>query len=187
MQHPLLRHVNIMKKLHLLPLLLLFAFLGCKKDDLPEITRNGTSFLACKINGKPWRSKASESGWFSTSPGLNGGIYGDDLDTTLYIHLYASDGGSNIIIFIPYLKEVKLETHLLDKHVECEYPACFYNVKYMSLNNQYFTDSNAIGSLTIKFRYPETRELGGTFEFQAINKEGKRINVTDGRFYLKKS
>ena len=175
-----------MKKLHLLPLLFLFAFLGCKKDDLPEITRGGPSFLACKINGKPWRSKASESGWFSTSPGLNGGIYVEQGDTTRFIYLYASDGGSNIIIFIPRLKEVKTEMHLLDKHVECEYPACFYNVKYMSLDNKYFTDSTASGLITITLRYPETYEIGGTFEFQAINKEGKRINVREGRFYQKK-
>ena len=175
-----------MKKLHLLPLLLLFAFLGCKKDDLPEITRGGPSFLACKINGKPWRSKASESGWFSTSSGLNGGIYVSAYDTTLYINLNASDGANVISIFIPALKDVYTETHVFNQHVDCEYPACFYNVKYMSYSNQYFTDSNATGHLTITFRYPQTRELGGTFEFEAIDKYGKRIKVTEGRFYNNK-
>ena len=56
----------------------------------------------------------------------------------------------------------------------------------MSYNNQYFTDLNAIGHLKITFRYPQTRELGGTFEFEAIEKDGKRIKVTEGRFYNNK-
>jgi len=178
-----------MKKLHLLSLLLLFGFLGCKKDDLPEPSIGGPNLIACKINGKKWVPQGKK-GIFSDPDPYFGGFLYDSFYNLSYFVFTGADDAHGLTIYFGNANRIKEGTiDLIDDNF-CAYPVCEDTaINFISLDGKYFTGSQVPrGTNYVKFDYVYSDgrdEVIARFAFVGIDKDGNKINVSDGRFHFK--
>ena len=162
---------------------------GCKKDNttteeqLPPETQTGAFTIGFKVDGKVYSAKGK------------GGLLADERvsysyfssDSTFYIEGSKSIENKFGIYFTfkcftlnspSLLKVFPFEANFLDKT----------NGTLLGVSNSYNTDTNNIGYVTLKF-FNGTFNPGnfgtivsGTFDFYAINGNGKVIHITEGRF-----
>ena len=166
-----------MKKL-LFVVLVFIGLICCKDRDqdqvvLPLATQNGSNTGGALIDGNVWVAK-------DEYPTLNGG----GVNATIYeqengeykmklVFRQVDNLDNRIVIYISDVSEITAKTYSLDEN----------NVaRYESGLDYYITNIGFTGSITFsKFDRVE-KIASGTFSFKAKNKDGKTVNVTDGRF-----
>jgi len=158
-----------------LSLLLLTSFIkpGFERE-LPPLTHTGENMMACKVNGKviiAGQNITNAAGVvnFSSSP---------DKDI-LYLSCEISSPHYEIELSIDY------DDTLGVYPIICSYPYFGYFWDYthsISPNdsNQFQPDITHPGTVTVT--YNDGSIIAGTFAMEGVNRQGKVVHITDGRF-----
>jgi len=164
-----------MKQLLLISACSLLLIVSCQKEKLPKLTEEGKNTFGCKVNGKNW------------VPHGVGGFGGTDPVAGGFIR------NVNTINIIAYNGRESIEFYLENVFSLGEYPLSDsnYALYYIRGSNtsipdiSYITDSQHTGKVNI-VNYDTTNKIvSGTFEFIGVNKEGKTVRISDGRFDIK--
>lgn len=174
-----MKHLN---KLMLLPLLLLFLTVSCKKkevapiDQLPAATQEGKMTMGCLVNGKAWIPKGNNGTAnldFYYDPGYWNGEFNlaayrilSDTDRQ-YLHIYTDS--------LNHKREFSLHDPAVGTATFTKSP-CSYNRD---------SDVYREGRLTITRLDVPNHIISGTFEFTLARPGCDTIRVTDGRFDMK--
>ena len=166
-----------MKKL-LFVVLVFIGLICCKDRDqeqtlLPPATQNGSNTGGALIDGEVWVAK-------DEYPTLNGG----GVNATIYeqengeykmkiVFCYFNNLDNRIVIYLSDVSEITAKTYILDEK----------NVAgYENGLDYYNTNINFTGSISFSKFDKVEKIASGKFSFKAKNKDGKTVNVTDGRF-----
>ena len=134
------------------------------------VSSAGPSTIIATINGSPWSSGESSTGWF--------------LDDTTGTNVIAGTSGNQGIVL--YLTSV--------------YAVNIYGMGYQNKTRYGVWSSNDSSALPVNAYYSYLGNSGqvqilendsafikGTFYFQGINSAGTVVNVSDGYFYIRKN
>jgi hypothetical protein len=165
-----------------LTLLLFFAsFIRIKSDrDLPPLTHTGENIMACKINGQVIIA-AENSSDISNPAAVKFSSAPDN--ELVYIGGVFVSPRYDIEISFRYGDSLGVYP-IIDKY---PYFGYFWDyTKAISPNdsNQFQPDKTHTGSINIT--YNDGNIIAGTFAFDAVNRKGKVVHVTDGRFDITK-
>lgn len=158
--------------------LLLLA--SCSKNKLPRPTESGKNTFGCKIDGKVFLPSEDEPTFSGPSRPLivsnsfiNGFIIrARKLGSSTVAH-------ENVLIGLPYLKNTG--TYFLTTYGYGEYKIDYAGGPTYRTNNTYTGEVNITRCDTVNQIY------SGTFSFKAVDENtGKVVNVTDGRFDVKR-
>ena len=173
-----------MNRLHLIPLLLIFAFVGCNKDgSLPQAVRGGPNMFACKVNGKNFIAQ-DENSLSGRRRAVDGGITIDDYMGVKrkYLFMLIRSGTGSFTMYLDSLEIPRI--YLLQDDVT--EPKAYYILPqndYMVYNQQFYSSSKHTGWIDFSILDKSRNEVMGTFEFEGVDKKGNTVKVTDGRFY----
>ena len=173
-----------MNRPHLLPLLLLFAFLGCKKDgSLPQAVRGGPNMFACKVNGKNFIAQ-DENSLSGRRRAVDGGMTQNDYPGIVrtYLFMSASSSSGSFTIYLDSLEGPRMYL-LQDDVTERKGYYILPQNDYMVYNQQFYSSSKHTGWIDFSILDKSRNEVMGTFEFEGVDKKGNTVKVTDGRFY----
>ena len=169
--------------------LFLISLLSCKKevDELPEATQTGANTFGALLNGTFWVPKGF--GFAQTTPIVEARY---SANNSIFI---------NARNFASSPKETEFEIYLKDFTGTGTYPLNqitnkfpnqsasygYYEERKFTIDNEWKTNNQYTGSVTITFYDAAERIVSGRFEFQAINLYGdpQPITVTQGRFDVK--
>jgi len=173
----------IMKKkscLQIIYCLLFSVFISCVKEryKLPPETQTGANTFGCVLNGKVWSPRGSD-GYSGTNKARSYSYNG------CYFILSATDHDgkplSGIVLgFDSTCMQVGIPIKLAAGR-KGEGGAGYHTIGYAATeNNDFGTSDSVTGELVFtKWEPPIT---SGRFWFDAIDKNGNIIHVTDGRF-----
>ena len=173
----------------LLIIFLSIAFLSCKKqiDELPEATSTGANTFGAKVNGKLWGPM--KLGIAATSPILQASFAGNNSFRITARNFASSPNESEMEI---YLREVTAPgVYQLNQKTAIQPDASasygFYIERNLMPKNEWITNTQYTGTVTITRLDIQERIIAGTFAFRAMNtyNEPAPIEVTEGRFDLK--
>ena len=184
-----------MKKLLLL--FAIFAFLvSCNKDDdptpepqiseidkLPPATQTGVNKVGCLVNGKAFLPIGSSTG--SSNPYC--AYYHDAF--VLVLRIVKNEGnisGNGTESVAIYTNNTILEEGVkyFLKSTESNNKAMFSIIGGMAgvADESYNTTENNTGELHITKLDKNNNIIAGTFWFNAVNEQGKKVEVREGRF-----
>lgn len=167
-----------MKK-HLLYFFLLLCF-ACACKKLPKETHKGKDMMACYVNGEKWEAKDRSWG-FNINIGTGTTIHNPSvIKTSSYFSIFGSgkkkEQGN---IEIQIINFIGVGEYILNDN---DNPLVNGFSSYVTPDGWGFsTDSIYTGRVNIKY-YEEGKVCAGTFYFEAINRRGETINITEGRF-----
>lgn len=177
-----------MKKIRLLPLLLLFMLFlpGCK-EELPEPSQTGAHVVACRVNGKVWIADAGDSFRGKKFTVLYDDLFDPQRRFVLFVNRITKQENSNIVLAVADVRTTGTYYFTFDTH---PYPhnELFLNHGSYFLNKpdqaRYVTNSRCTGSITFTRLDTGGHIFAGTFAFTAANTDGsgQTVKVTDGRF-----
>ena len=168
---------------------LTLVFLSCKKqiDELPEPTTTGANTFGARINGELWGPM--KFGIAATAPILQASFAGNNSFRINARNFAASPNESEMEIFLkdvtaPGVYQLNRKTGI-QPGADASYG--FYIERNLMPKNEWITNTEYTGTVTITRLDIQERIIAGTFEFRAINmyNEPSPIHVTDGRFDLK--
>src|SRR5215203_425751 len=169
-----------MKKLIAL-VAVVFFLASCKKkiSELPEAPGTGSEKFGAAVNGKLWVPQ--KFGIMPTAQILEA-RYEPDNSFVINARNFASSP-----------KESEFEFRLKNITVPGVYPlggdsgnSAYYVERKITPTDEWKTNAQHIGTITITVNDKTNRILAGTFQFQAASLYGRDpINVTDGRFDVK--
>lgn len=173
---------NEMKKIFYFFIAILL--ISCDNDDLTEINEDGTGGISCLVNGKLLRPSG-------------GGIYGNRTarydsyaDGTEFIILGLSNrqekfGGLAFLTLLLYdMDRNNIEGRVFELKSE-DAPESYGNLRLENFDNNFETNENFTGQVTIIKLDLENRVISGTFFFTGENSEGEIVEITDGRFDMR--
>lgn len=185
-----------MKKLLLL-FTALTVFIACNKDDqaplpepqiaeidkLPPPTQTGANKVGCLVNGKAFLPIGSSTG--SSNPYC--AYYHDAF--VLVLKIVKNEGnisGNGTESVAIYTDNTILEEDVkyFLKSTESNNKAMFSIIGGMAgvPDENYNTNENYIGELHITKLDKEKNIISGTFWFDAVNEQGKKVEIREGRF-----
>lgn len=148
--------------------------------DLPPITHTGENVMACRINGHA--IIAAENTADISNPAAVRFSAAPDNELIYISGVFVSP---RYDIEISFKYEDTLGVYpILDKY---PYFGYFWDyTKSVSANdsNQFHPDKTHSGS--VKVMYNDGNIISGTFAFDGINRKGKVVHITDGRFDIAK-
>lgn len=162
-----------------------FFFITCKKDkpaidQLPPATQTGAGTFGCIVNGKVFKPKGDIfSGPILSCANqyINGGYY---------FQLTAISKGSStnysIGIFADSLKIENNVSYTLKTKNKREGIYGLYSISEIQGLINYMTDDRYIGELKITKLDEINRTVSGTFWFDAVDTNGGKVEVREGRF-----
>lgn len=183
-------------------LLLLFAtiafFVSCNKDDqapqpepqiaeidkLPPPTQTGANKVGCLVNGKAFLPSGSYPGGGNPNPYcayyhdayiLSFAIVRNENNTSM-------DGSESIAI---YSSNVILEENKIYSLNINDQRAGYLITMTSPKSDRYGTSENHTGELHITKLDKEKNIISGTFWFDAVNEQGKKVEIREGRFDMK--
>lgn len=181
--------------------LLLVTVVSCNKDDdpapqptpqlteiekLPPPTQTGKNTVGCLVNGKAFLPEGQLTG--SSNPYC--GYYHDKL--SLVFSIVKNEGnitGNGTESVAIYTDNTILEEDMkyFLKSTESNNKAMFSIIGGMAgvLDENYNTTENYIGELHITKLDKEKNIISGTFWFDAVNEQGKKVEIREGRFDMK--
>lgn len=182
-----------MKKIKLLLLIIACAniFGNCKKPNnitdepqLPPETQTGAYTFGCKVDGVIYKATGRAS--FLANQSVSYAYYSSDSS----FNISATNSATKKFRFSMTFKctNINLPSTLIEYY---PYGVSFQDISNgtaPSGSNTYNTDNLRTGNVTIKFFNGTLAPgnfgsiLSGTFDFYAINANGKIIHVTEGRF-----
>jgi len=165
-------------------ILSLFTLLSCsKKDDptlkpidkLPPLTHTGANTAGCLVNGEAFLPK----GHFTT--GNLKCFYINQKDFTLGISQEYKDAYKGIYIYVHNTELQAGSKYYLTQNNNLQ------NTKYAKYedayyNNTYSTTLTITGELIITHHNYNNATISGTFWFDAVNSDGEKVEVREGRF-----
>jgi hypothetical protein len=178
-----------MKNLLLL-LLTTFALNSCSNNDdnkpntpktelekLPPATHTGANTSGCLVNGKAFLP-------IGFIPGTNPISYQDDLNFVLFIGEKKNDIINSLGIFSLNKQLIEgliipLKLNLNDSSKTYAYGTY---VDFSNGTGDYITTNMIIGELKITHHDFNNAILSGTFWFDAVNSNGEKVEVREGRF-----
>lgn len=178
-------------RLFLLPLLCLLLTSSCKKDkvppleQLPAATQEGKNTFGCLINGKAFTPQSG--GLFNSSPKQ---CYYQYVKGSYYFHVSASNdkGANDILKVMVETQGIKLEedkTYPLDVERGKDGGAGAHYIIARMHHNAYMTGPGMAGELTVTHLDEERQIVSGIFWFDAVNKQGEKVQVREGRFDMR--
>ena len=184
-----------MKKLLLLFAVLAF-FVSCNKDDdptpepqiseidkLPPATQTGVNKVGCLVNGKAFLPSGTRPG--SGNPNPYCAYYHDNF--VLSFSIVKSENNTSMLgseTIAIYSKDVVLEegnTYILKKG-NTNHSAIYTHYNNIVNPDSYETNENYTGELHITKLDKTNNIISGTFWFNAVNEQGKKVEVREGRF-----
>lgn len=165
----------------------------CKKDEtgieaLPPATQEGKNTFGCLVNGEAFTPKGSNLGGpvlssyyqYLNSPTAQGYFFnvsadmeGDNISKSISI------GANNVIIKQGSKYQLKNYPNVDEVY------ARLIIISNSGTINQYETINIYKGELLIS-KFDETKQIvSGTFWFDAVNKNGEKVEVREGRFDVK--
>lgn len=181
-----------MKK-SILFLLLIAAFVSCKKDDeviqptpdttevekLPPATQIGANTAGFLLNGVAVVAEGDE--WVETNPYC---VYDQDAFVLLFRQNISE--GSHIATQTLYISTnattLEENTKYLIKEQESGKSAMFYIMRSSFADERYYTNTSNIGELYITKLDNENNIISGTFWFDAVDSKDKKVEIREGRF-----
>ena len=160
-----------MKTCLLLGLAAMLLAAGCKKDDptagLPAATQTGANTFGCLVDGKVF---------VPLPPQAINSSHRDPLEASLYrTDIIVSARGEGYVDFA-LRRAFQPGTYAIGETRTGSYGS--YDVSAGS----YYTTSTYMGTVTLTRIDTVARIAAGTFQFTAVNRDGKTVTVTDGRF-----
>lgn len=181
-------NITAVSKKLLLLLLTTFTLSCCNKDDdkpktelekLPPATQTGVNTAGCLVNGQAFLPK----GYFSF--GNLSCNYTDGLNFNLRISEKINDNIRSIYVFNDNQPLEVGVTYLLKQNLNNNTLPYSY-ATYTDFNNMsggdFITTDMIIGELKITNHNFSGAILSGTFWFDAVNNNGEKIEVREGRF-----
>ena len=193
-----------MKLSYLKILILIFLpilILGCNVDDddgtgdtLPPVTTQGASTFGCKINGQVFlpkmescflcgRTEKMRLSYFQSGDTYQLGInaYNDiNGDVSMHLDLYLDEP---LAVGVYELSESYIAS------IDRTWPNAAININRKInneiINSSFGTNSEMTGTLEILEYNITERFIAGVFEFQAINQQGKIVEISEGRFDMR--
>ena len=172
---------NVTLLLSALVLLFCTSFQDEKKSkELPPVTHTGENVFACKVNGELMVAKENTSdvignfGIKFSHARANGLIYIEGSCTSPQYDIELSFGYQDTLGTYPLVMNYPFYTFFWD----------YSKSATPNATNQYQTDSAHIGYINIS--YYDGTVIAGTFAFDAINRKGDVVHVTNGRFDITK-
>ena len=179
-----------MKPFLLLAVSLFLLSAGCKKnkpsdpiDQLPPETQTGANTFGCLVNGqvfKPGGAQLSGGSLSCNYQFLNGGYY---------FRLSAVKGVGNnqsaIGLFTDSLKIEEGFTYVLDTSEKKKAYSYYSNLAAGLSQNEWFYETKRTthkGGLLVKKFDLVNQIASGTFWFDAVNANGQKVEVREGRF-----
>lgn len=158
----------------------LVTLFSCSKDRLTKETQKGANTFSCKIDGivfKPSEEGTSWSGANSLTVS-NSQFNGFTLNARKFST--STSLPVNVLIRLPYLNSTGPYSLTINGYGE-------YEVDY-SMAPVYRTNNIHTGSVNITRCDTINQIYSGTFYFKAIDDNtGKIVNITDGRFDVKRN
>jgi hypothetical protein len=178
---------------YLLICLILTTSMKCKKDEtgieaLPPTTQEGKNTFGCLVNGEAFTPKGSNLGGpvlssyyqYLNSPTAQGYFFNVSADMEEdNISKSISIGANNVIIKQGSKYQLKNYPNVDEVY------ARLIIISNSGSINQYETINIYKGELLIS-KFDETKQIvSGTFWFDAVNKNGEKVEVREGRFDVK--
>src|SRR5690606_18649185 len=169
-------------------LFVLFSFSACSKDvaELPPSTQTGENTFGAKLNGEFWIPAGF--GIVPTAPLLEARFIDDNIKINAR-NFSASPTETEFEIYLKNVTEPGI--YPLNKNVSI-YPnqteSYAYHIKRkIRPLDQWVTNANFTGSVTITKLDRANKIVAGTFEFRAesMKNPGEFITVKEGRFDIK--
>ena len=187
--------MNIKFNVLLMILIVISLTSACKKekvkpiDELPEATQEGKNTFGCLVNGEAFLPKGGR--FARPSPQCSYPFLDNRSGRGYCFSLIASNKAEPNI-----LKIVRLETYFKELEESKTYSLTVPGVKEeasgeysvstpRSLGEHYWVQPPVTGELRITKLDKVKRILAGTFWFDALNDEGEKVEVREGRFDMK--
>jgi hypothetical protein len=156
-------------------------------DKLPPATQTGANIFGCMIDGKAFMPR--KSGWFGGPVLVAQYQYlTDNGQTGNYFALTAQDEKTHVneiwgVSLSAQCVDLEVKTYTLDQYNTLFKLAGEHHILDESLKfNTFTTDLINKGELTIN-RFDDANQImSGTFWFDAVNKDGVKVEVREGRF-----
>lgn len=171
-----------MKKI--LYLFISIILISCDNDDLTEINGDGTGGISCLVDGKLLRPSG-------------GGIYGNRTarfdsydDGTEFIILGLSnrqeqfEGLAFLTLLLYDVDRNDIEGRVFELKNQ-DTPESYGNLRLKDFDNNFETNENFTGQVTVIKLDLEKRVISGTFSFTGENSEGETVEITQGRFDMR--
>jgi len=161
--------------------LLFFFFISCKKD-LPKESQSGADTFGCYVNGKLFTPKGSPF----AGPVLkahyiirnNKPLFSISATMTEGENLHSvSIGGDSVKLAVGTYAITTPAIGSVSGRYNFSHP--------LSLEPSYTSTNALAGQLTIKYFYSVKYVMSGTFYFDAVNNNGQKVQVREGRFDVK--
>jgi hypothetical protein len=164
---------------------LLIFFLGCSDEKMPRPTQKGAYTFGCKVNGKKWIPDGR--GMFSGIDAIEGGFYGNGRGGIEGVSLRAYKSNREVVEL--HVDGYKPGVYPLDNDSQKPASSPLHPGSYGAftaadddLGPTYVTSSQHTGHITITRADTVKGIISGTFAFTAVDRKGKTIKVTAGRF-----
>ena len=187
--------ISSQSKAWLLYACLLTLFAGCSKCNkvvepdktstasLPAATQTGAGTFGCMLNGQAWLPVKDNTPFARANPNLTYDATWQGGTLAVNGEIYADKRSKESIgILSKNINSIGEYSITSKDYTNSDYR----RFMYYSEQEEFWTDDtpNSIGKLTITKLDQVNRIIAGTFSF-TITKNGKTINVTDGRFDMK--
>jgi hypothetical protein len=173
--------------------LIIPILISCSKHDdpgaslgLPEQTHNGANTFGALVNGQPFLP----SGTYLAFPTSFVCAYITD-STNVNNNHFALDAGNQddiystrrIVLVINAQWLQAGQSYKIDTYDNGDRNYAVYDIIYNSApTDDYRSNSNLDGRLTITTLDPINHIISGTFYFNAVNPKGVQVSITEGRF-----
>ena len=168
--------------------ILFFSLLSCKDrnedpkpqtelEKLPEATRTGKNTAGCLVNGTAFLPKG-----YLNIGNLNCN-YTDGKDFNIRISEKINNDIRSIYVFNNNQQLVQGQTYILKQETnDSGFGTYILNAEASPSPNYYSTNSTITGELKITYHNFDQAILSGTFWFDAVNSNGDKVQVREGRF-----
>jgi len=171
-----------MKNFHSLKISLLFLFVISCKKDLPKETQSGTDTFGCYVNGKLFIPKGSPF----AGPVLKAQYILQNNKPVFSISATMADGENrHSVSIVGDSVKLAVGTYVIATP-KADGVSGHYNFPDPLSPQASYTSTNVLaGQLTIKHFDSIKYVLSGTFYFDAVNNNGQKVEVREGRFDVK--
>jgi hypothetical protein len=177
---------------HFFLLLLTTLTLSCSKDDdtptnpvdqLPPATQTGTNRVGCLVNGEIFLPKGSNP----LGPPLVTCFY-QYVNNTWYFSLgYSNNQQTNLRGINIASRGIELQQGQTYNLVLQSDSSCFATYYNFSETSDYVTNNTITGQLKITKLDQVNNIISGTFWFDAVNSNGVKVEIREGRFDMQYS
>ena len=171
-----------MKKFNTIMISLLFLFVISCKKDLPNETQSGTDTFGCYVNEKLFIPKGSPF----AGPVLKAQYSLQSNRPIFSISATMADGENrHSVSIVGDSVKLAVGTYAIATPKAGSVSGHYNFAGPLSPLSSYTSTNVLAGQLTIKYFDPIKYVVSGTFYFDAVNNNGEKVEVREGRFDVK--